>query len=99
MIEIPCNVYKVESDPEVERVASLVADKLKTREEATIYKRIKNEHDGIYSDKHIAIEVGRLFVKAGYFATVYMSDGGYFGWVKISKIPQDNSYSCTEIKG
>ena len=98
MVEIPYNVYRVETDPEVERIASLVADKLKTCEEATIYRHSLNEHGGIYSDKHIAIEVGRLFVKAGYFAALYTNDGGYFGWLRISKCPQDNSYCCAEIR-
>jgi hypothetical protein len=98
MIEIPHNVYKAEADPEVERIASLVIDELKTCEEATIYRHSVNERNGIYSDKHIAIEVGKLFVKSGYFAALYINDSGYFGWLRISKKPQDNSYSCTEIK-
>ena len=97
MVEIPVNTYKVECDPEVEKVAKIVLDELNTSDEVTIFRHSTNETSGVYADKHIAERVGKMFVKAGYYASVYTNTGGYFGWLKISKKPQDNSFECRSL--
>ena len=99
MIDIPCNSYRVESDPEVEKLAGVVVEELKTNDEVTIYRHSINETYGrMHADKCIAMEVGKLFAKAGYYVSMYINDGGYFGWLEISKKPQDHSFGCVEIK-
>ena len=47
--------------------------------------------------RHVAEHVAHLFVVAGYYATSYYRDGGYWGYVTISKEPQDVSFMRREI--
>ena len=99
MVDIPENVYSPESDPEVDRIAGILVEKLKSAGDVCIYRECEGGggSDKVTAPKHIAIEVGRRFSIAGYY--VYLSEfsTGCFNFLEISKRPVDTYHNVKRI--
>lgn len=88
-MEIARNTYKVKDDPEVDKVAEFVAERLKTCGEATVSGKTMGGNPAMVAKKHVAIEVGRMFSNAGYYASVRYFPTGVFADMTVSREPQD----------
>ena len=97
MVEIPKNVYSPEDDPEVDRIAGMLVDRLKSVDDACIYRECRGRSDNVTAPRHIAVEVGKRFSSAGYYVYLCEFDTGCFNFLEISRRPVDTYHSLRRI--
>jgi len=101
-MEIKRNDYDISTDERVPELVQKVQDMFEGGEREVNLSGSSNGCDtkGWVQGcvRHVAEHVAHLFVVAGYYATSYYRDGGYWGYVTISREPQDVSFMHREIK-
>lgn len=97
MIEIPENTYRPEEDPEVGKVSARVVEKLKEANDVCIYREYAANGENIVAPKHIAMEVGKRFSRAGYYVYLCEFTTGCFNFLEISKRPVDTYHAVRRI--